>query len=78
MIIAEKGHYKGGAFVAFQADKRKALWDRVQGRVGGLVPKGHKKDKAEWLKPGLVGRVKPLKGKEKLRHARLLDFWEKD
>ncbi|MER9692004.1 ATP-dependent DNA ligase [Mesorhizobium sp. M0179] len=78
VIMAEKGHYKGGAFVSFSADKRQALWDRVQGKVGGPVPKGHKKDKAEWLKPGLVGRVKTLKGEEKLRHARLLDFWEDD
>ncbi|RWC58966.1 RNA ligase family protein [Mesorhizobium sp.] len=76
VLMAEKGHYKGGAFVTFKADKRQALWDRVQGKVGGPVPKGHKKDKAEWLKPGLVGRVKTLKGEEKLRHARLLDYWE--
>ena len=76
VIMAESGHYKGGAFVAFKADKRQALWDRVQRKVGGPVPKGHKKDKAEWLKPGLVGRVKTLKGEEKLRHAKLLDFWE--
>ncbi|MBZ9982539.1 hypothetical protein LB521_15430 [Mesorhizobium sp. BR-1-1-8] len=33
-----------------------------------------KKEKAEWLKPGLVGRVKFLKGEEKLRHAKLKDF----
>lgn len=78
VLMAEKGHYKGGAFVTFRAEKRHALWDRVQGRVGGPVPKGHKKDKAEWLKPGLVGRVKTLKGEENLRHAKLLDFWEED
>ncbi|QKC98281.1 ATP-dependent DNA ligase [Mesorhizobium sp. NZP2298] len=78
VIMAEKGHYKGGAFVRLRADKRQALWDRVQGKVGGPVPKGHKKDKAEWLKPGLVGRVKTLKGEEKLRHARLLDYWEEN
>ncbi|TIW19133.1 MAG: ATP-dependent DNA ligase, partial [Mesorhizobium sp.] len=34
------------------------------------------KQKAEWLKPGLVGRVKFLKGEEALRHASLKDFWE--
>lgn len=27
-----------------------------------------------WVKPGLTGRVKQLRGKEKLRHASLLDF----
>ncbi len=78
VIMAEQGRYKGGAFVSFKAEKRQALWDRVQGRVGGPVPKGHKKDKAKWLKPGLVGRVKTLRGEEKLRHARLLDYWESE
>ncbi|TGR32984.1 MULTISPECIES: ATP-dependent DNA ligase [unclassified Mesorhizobium] len=76
VLMADAGRYKGGANVAFKADKRKALWDRVQGKVGGPVPKGQKRDKAEWLKPGLVGRVKTLKGEEGLRHAKLLDFWE--
>ncbi|WP_318011241.1 MULTISPECIES: hypothetical protein [unclassified Mesorhizobium] len=76
VLMADKGHYRGGAFVTFKADKRQVLWDRVQGKVGGLVPKGHKKDKAEWLKPGLVGRAKFLKGEESLRHAKLLDYRE--
>ena len=35
---------------------------------------GHRR--REWLKPGLAGRVKTLKGEEELRHAKLLDFWE--
>ncbi|MER8513309.1 hypothetical protein NKH47_10200 [Mesorhizobium sp. M1060] len=43
VIMAEKGHYKGGALVNFSADERQALWDRVQGKVGGPVPKGHKR-----------------------------------
>ncbi|TIN59489.1 MAG: ATP-dependent DNA ligase, partial [Mesorhizobium sp.] len=34
--------------------------------------------KAEWLKPGLVGHVKFLKGEEMLRHAKLLDYREKE
>ncbi|TGV49608.1 ATP-dependent DNA ligase, partial [Mesorhizobium sp. M2D.F.Ca.ET.160.01.1.1] len=38
---------------------------------------GLAKQKAEWLKPGLVGRVKFLKGEETLRHASLKDFREK-
>lgn len=76
VLMADKGHYKGGAFVTFKADKRQALWDRVQGKAGAPPPKGLAKEKAEWLKPGLVGRVKFLKGEEKLRHASLKDFWE--
>lgn len=77
VLMADKGRYAGGAFVAFKADKRQRLWDRVQGKVGGPVPIGLKKEKAEWLKPGLVGRVRFLKGEERLRHAKLLDFRDK-
>ncbi|MER8810993.1 ATP-dependent DNA ligase [Mesorhizobium australicum] len=77
VLMADKGRYAGGAFVTFKADKRQALWDRVQGKVGGPVPIGLAKAKAEWLKPGLVGRVRFLKGEEKLRHASLKDFREK-
>ncbi|RUW87808.1 ATP-dependent DNA ligase [Mesorhizobium sp. M7A.F.Ca.US.010.02.1.1] len=76
VLMADKGQYAGGAFVAFKADKRRRLWDRVQGKVGGPVPIGLKKEKAEWLKPGLVGRVRFLKGEERLRHAKLLDYRE--
>ncbi|MER9742513.1 ATP-dependent DNA ligase [Mesorhizobium sp. M0187] len=76
VLMADKGHYAGGAYVTFKADKRQRLWDCVQGKIGGPAPKGLKSDKAEWLKPGLVGRVRFLKGEEKLRHAKLLDFRE--
>lgn len=78
VLMADKGHYMGGAFVTFKADKRQALWDRVQGKAGAPPPKGLAKEKAEWLKPGLVGRVRFLKGEEKLRHASLKDFREAD
>ncbi|MER9437155.1 MULTISPECIES: ATP-dependent DNA ligase [unclassified Mesorhizobium] len=78
VLMADKGQYAGGAFVAFKADKRRQLWDRVQGKVGGPVPMGLKKEKAEWLKPGLVGRVRFLKGEERLRHAKLLDYREEE
>ncbi|RWE74243.1 ATP-dependent DNA ligase [Mesorhizobium sp.] len=77
VLMADKGRYMGGAFVTFKADKRQALWERVQGKVGAPPPKGLAKQKAEWLKPGLVGRVKFLKGEETLRHASLKDFREK-
>jgi hypothetical protein len=30
------------------------------------------KQKAEWLKPGLIARVRFLRGEEKLRHAKLV------
>ncbi|ESX88269.1 hypothetical protein [Mesorhizobium sp. LNJC403B00] len=50
----------------------------MQGKAGAPPPNGLAKEKAEWLKPGLVGRVKFLKGEEKLRHASLKDFREED
>ena len=76
VLMADNGRYMGGAFVTFKADKRQALWDRAQARAGGPPPKGLAKEKAEWLKPGLVGRVRFLKDEEKLRHASLKDFRE--
>jgi ATP-dependent DNA ligase len=76
VLMADKGHYMGGAFVTFKADKRQALWNRIHRQGGAPPPRGLKKQKAEWLKPGLVGRVKILKGEEMLRHASLKDFWE--
>ncbi|TIU70955.1 MAG: ATP-dependent DNA ligase [Mesorhizobium sp.] len=77
VLMADRGRYMGGAFVTFKADKRQALWDLAQAMGGASAPKGLAKEKAEWLKPGLVGRVKFLKGEEKLRHAALKDFWTK-
>ncbi|BAB53688.1 ATP-dependent DNA ligase [Mesorhizobium japonicum] len=78
VLMAENGRYMGTADVVFKRDKRQALWDRVQGKIGAPPPKGLKKDKAEWLKPGLGGLVKTLKGEQHLRHATLRDFWEED
>ncbi|WP_419693579.1 hypothetical protein ACN2CC_20895 [Mesorhizobium muleiense] len=54
------------------------LWDRAQDKTGAPPPKGLAKEKAQWLKPGLVGRAKFLKVEEKLRHASLKDFREED
>lgn len=76
VLMAENGRYMGSADVVFKRDKRQALWDRVQAKVGAPPPKGLKKDKAEWLRPGLGGLVRTLKGEEQLRHATLRDFWE--
>ncbi|MBZ9808106.1 RNA ligase family protein [Mesorhizobium sp. ESP-6-2] len=73
VFMADKGRYVGTANVSFRHDKRQALWDRVQGKIGAPVPKGLKKEKAQWLRPGLAGKVQTLKGEEKLRHASLKD-----
>ncbi|TPI64261.1 ATP-dependent DNA ligase [Mesorhizobium sp. B3-1-3] len=75
-LMADRGRYVGGAFITTNREIRERLWERVQGKTGAPPPKGLAKEKAEWLKPGLFGRVKFLKGEEMLRHASLRDFRE--
>ena len=41
-----------------------------RGHRQNAKPKLH----AEWLRPGLVGRERYLRGEEDLRHATLMDF----
>lgn len=55
---------------------RERLRARVQAKAGAPAPKGIRADKAEWVKPGLRGKVKFLRGEEKLRHASLLEWSE--
>ena len=64
-------------YVATTALFPERLWARVQAKAGATAPKGIRADKAEWVKPGLRGRVKFLRGEEKLRHASLRD-WNED
>jgi hypothetical protein len=47
---------------------RERLWQRVQEHAG-TAPKGMKRPATQWIKPGLNGRVKHLRGEEDLRHA---------
>ena len=54
---------------------RERLWSRVQAKakpVKGVEPKPG----VEWLKPGLIARVRYLKGEEGLRHATLRQIVE--
>ena len=49
-------------------------------RNGGRAerPRVERKPGIEWLKPGLIARVRYLKGEEKLRHATLQEVSERD
>jgi ATP-dependent DNA ligase len=76
LMADQAGKYVGGAFVTLPQGIRKRLWDRVQAKAGAAAPKGLATEKAEWIKPGLVARVKFLKGEEKLRHATVKSFRE--
>jgi bifunctional non-homologous end joining protein LigD len=68
--------YVGSAFITLNREMRERLWKRVQEHAGP-APAGMKRPATEWVKPGLLGRVKHLRGEEELRHASLQDFREK-
>jgi bifunctional non-homologous end joining protein LigD len=76
-LMAERGtgKYVGSAFITLNRDMRERLWKRVQERAG-TAPKGMKRPATQWVKPGMFGKVKHLRGEEGLRHASLLDFSE--
>lgn len=76
LMANSAGKYVGGAFVTLPQGIRKRLWDRVQAKAGAKPPRGLAVDKAEWVAPGLVARVKFLRGEEKLRHASVKSFRE--
>ncbi len=44
----------------------------------GQAPKGVKATDTDWLKPGLAGRVRYLRGEDPLRHATLRDWREEE
>jgi ATP-dependent DNA ligase len=87
MVTPDKERrYVGGAFITLNEKMRERLWQRVQKKAP--APKGIKaKPGTEWLKPGLVGKVRQawqhnarehhgranLKGEQQLRHATLRD-----
>ncbi|WP_436250869.1 ATP-dependent DNA ligase [Mesorhizobium amorphae] len=76
-LMAERGtgRYVGSAFITLNREMRERLWQRVQDHAG-TAPKGMKRPATQWVKPGLIGRVKHLRGDEDLRHASLQDFRE--
>jgi DNA ligase D-like protein (predicted ligase) len=67
--------YVGSAIIALNREMRDRLWKRVETKTGPS-PKGVKKPGAQWTRPGLVGRVRYLKGEGPLRHATLTDLRE--
>lgn len=67
--------YVGGAFITLNAELRERLWARVQTK-GKPVKGVQAKPGAEWLKPGLIARVRYLKGEQTLRHATLREIAE--
>jgi len=76
MVTPDKERrYVGGAFITLNDKMRERLWSRVNAKAKPL--KGVKvKPGTQWLKPGLVGRVRHLKGEQLLRHATLREIQE--
>ncbi|MGT2466535.1 hypothetical protein ACVOMV_18180 [Mesorhizobium atlanticum] len=71
VLMADKGRYMGGAFVTFKADKRQALWDRVQGqdrRATTKVPSEAESRMAE-TGPGRTRQIPEGRGKAAPRVA---------
>jgi ATP-dependent DNA ligase len=81
-ILADHEHrYVGKAAVTLNNQMRERLWERVKAKAGPMpagLPKDVQRNKADWLQPGLVGRVRFLKVEETLRHATLRDVEELD
>ncbi|MDX8454057.1 ATP-dependent DNA ligase [Mesorhizobium sp. VK9D] len=76
-LMADRGtgRYVGSAFITLNREMRERLWERVQ-QHAGAAPTAIKRPATLWVKPGLIGRVRHLRGEEDLRHASLQDFRE--
>jgi ATP-dependent DNA ligase len=66
--------YAGTAIIALSYEDRDALRAAADYlEVSKPVVRHTGKQKAQWLKPGLIARVRYLRGEEKLRHATVMD-----
>ncbi len=79
ILVDRERRYVGKAAVTLNLAMRERLWERVKAKPGTMpdgLPKDVQREKADWLLPGLVGKVKFLKGEEELRHATLREVHE--
>ncbi|TIV38919.1 MAG: DNA ligase [Mesorhizobium sp.] len=81
-LMARNGHYAGTAAVTLPKGVRERLWQRVQegraARPQRPVPAAFDGAMVEWVKPGITGQVKFLRGEPKLRHASMQSFRDED
>ncbi|TPK81054.1 ATP-dependent DNA ligase [Mesorhizobium sp. B2-4-13] len=77
MADRKTGQYVGSAFINSSRAIRERLWKRVQEHAGP-APEGLTRPATQWVKPGIIGRVKHLRGEEDLRHASFQDFREEE
>ncbi|RWF41839.1 MAG: DNA ligase [Mesorhizobium sp.] len=80
-LMARDGRYAGTAAITLPSGLRERLWQRVQAsrtaKPSQRVPSAFADD-VEWVKPGITGRVKFLRGEHILRHATMQAFREED
>ena len=77
MVTPDKERrYVGGAFITLSGQMHERLWQRIQKAKGKPVKGVEAKLGTAWLKPGLIGRVRHLKGEQTLRHATLQEIAE--
>ncbi|CDX30904.1 ATP dependent DNA ligase (fragment) [Mesorhizobium sp. SOD10] len=77
-LVARDGKYAGGAVITANRSIKERLWRRVE-EARAKQPTGVPAavtDDVEWVRSGIVARVKTLRGEAKLRHASMLDFRE--
>ncbi|RWE26755.1 MAG: DNA ligase [Mesorhizobium sp.] len=78
-LMARNGRYAGTAAVTLPSGLRERLWQRVKearaAKPSQRVPSAFADD-VEWVKPGITGRVKFLRGEHALRHATMQGFSE--
>lgn len=68
LVVDQDRNYLGGAFITNRRIKERLL-SRVRAKAGPL-PKGiGKRPDAQWLRPGVMAKVRHLRGEEELRHA---------
>jgi ATP-dependent DNA ligase len=73
LMVDRQNNYMGGAFITNRNIKEKLL-ARVRAKRLPL-PKGMEaKPEAKWLEPGVLARVRHLRGEEDLRHASVEDI----
>jgi ATP-dependent DNA ligase len=54
--------YLGGAMLGLNRETRERFWRTIEAAKGQAAPAGISKKGAEWIRRGLVGRVRHLKG----------------
>ena len=74
--MARDGNYVGAVVITLPAGIRERLWGRVEAKAGPAPSRLRPAEGAQWVKPGIVGRVRFLKGEQELRHATLRDWRE--